>query len=113
MPDAKPTRRKSFRWRREPHATGLAGICQGERGWQLRYGEEQVGTVAVAYKGGSRSEREGYYWYARSDELGVPLRSTAAERAYPDAESARADCLAWVKMHMEVAKQEGPPDVSA
>lgn len=94
-------KRRQLRWRRQPRATGLASVCQGERGYELTYGGERVASVAPAYKGWSR-EREGYYWSALSDALGVALRNTAGEGLlYETIEEAKEACRAYVREQLE------------
>jgi len=46
----------------------------------------------------------GYYWFACDDNLGIPLRNTCCTPV-PDIETAKADCMAYVKGCM--ARKEG------
>ena len=90
-------KRKTLRWRREPRATGLAGACQGTRGWELRWGEELIGEASVL----SRHDRyaEGpWYWWAGGRS--VPNRNTVWEPLIETAEEAKTACLAYVRLHL-------------
>lgn len=82
-------------WSREPREKGLAAVCQGERGWHLKADGKMIGTVRPHYKGFSR-EKIGYYWYARSDELGIPVRNTAGIKHYATPEEAKEACKKYV-----------------
>lgn len=98
MSATKKTRSPTLRWRREPRERGLAGVVQGELGYQLWLGSERIATVAVYYEFGRHSRKLGYYWVARNDALGVPLRNTAdGGRIYATADDAKAACLEYVR----------------
>lgn len=89
-------KRKQLRWRREPRETGLAGVCQGERGWELRYGGEDVATVSR--HGHDRWNPTGWHWWARNDGLGVVWRNTSAEKlTYKTPEEAKVACRSYVE----------------
>jgi hypothetical protein len=84
-------RKPTLHFRRVPREKGLAAICQGERGYYLFYGDEKVATVAV-YQLFST-----YYWYARHDELGIPLKNTCVNGdLYASIDDAKAACRAYV-----------------
>lgn len=91
-----PTRKRSvtLRWKRVPRETGLRAVVQGPRGWRLHWGPHELATVAVLYKGFSR-QMDGWFFVARDDAHGVPLRNTCGERGLPAAE-VRATCVAYV-----------------
>jgi hypothetical protein len=62
----------------------------------LKVGGEDVGKVS-ARRMGMRFEYSGWYWYAVSDRLHVPLRNTAAEDTYyKDIEEAKRACKEYV-----------------
>lgn len=94
-------------WKREARAKGLAGVCQGERGFDLyartERGVEKIASVRPLYAGLLRSGKRGYYWYARHDGLGVRLRNTASEKPYATIVEAMAACLAYVQS--EIARR--------
>jgi hypothetical protein len=102
-------KRKILRWRREPRATGLAAIAQGERGWELWYGDTRIGTVSIRAKGWGR-EKLGYYFYAGDERFGVPRKNTASEPPFPDVEDAKAACRAYVEEHLRRGTDTGKPD---
>ena len=88
---------KRLTWRKEPDEQGrLARVCQGERGYDLRCDGRKIGHV--------RPVSHGYYWFACDDNLGIPLRNTCCTPV-PDIETAKADCMAYVKGCM--ARKEG------
>lgn len=82
-------------WRQEPRETGLAGVVQGERGYDLCYGGEKIGSVRPCYEGFNRRKR-GYFWYAHSEKLGVPLHNTSRSPV-ADIEVAKVECRAYVQ----------------
>lgn len=50
-------------WRRQKRESGLAGVCQGTRGYELwADGKTIIAHVAPLYKGWTR-EQIGWYWY--------------------------------------------------
>lgn len=93
-------KKKRLRWRREPRETGLRGVVQGTRGHELRYGGETIATVS-ARCGATRYDVIGWYWYARNDELGIPLLNTAARGDYYDSDTdAKVAAKAYVEKHL-------------
>lgn len=78
-------------WRKQPNETGLARVCQGTRGFELRQGKETLAVVAVL---GGRYSRGPWYWYGMG-------RNTASQPA-PTFDTAKAEALAWVKSQLEV-----------
>lgn len=71
-------KRPRLAWRRQPRELGLAGIVQGERGYQLRHQGKCLGGVYPIYLGFSR-KRIGYHAYGRWEEYGVPYLNTCEE----------------------------------
>jgi hypothetical protein len=59
MSEQKP--KVTARWRKQPKATGLAGMGQGPRGMQLREGDKLIISVAVIQAFWDR--KTGWYWY--------------------------------------------------
>ena len=99
MPAEKKPR---LRWRRQPDRTGLASIGQTARGAELRDGEAILGAVYSHYPGSHLTRpQDGWYWVARDDERGIPLRNTVGQKGgiYPvaDFERAKADCESYVR----------------
>lgn len=82
-----------LRWRREPNETGLRAVGQGERGYDLMYGDECIGRARPLTRGW-RTGPSGYYWHARAGGL---LRNTAGDPGYATVDEAKAACMAWVK----------------
>lgn len=80
-------------WRREPHETGLASVCESPRGWILKLDGEDVGHVSMCRVGWQ--EYRGWYWYARSDDDRIRPRNTSGEPVSTDVE-AKASCRAYV-----------------
>jgi hypothetical protein len=77
-------------WRRIPRSTGISGtIHNPTRGWELRRGEELIASLGMS--------ADGYYWSAPSTNT-RRWRNTAAEKLYfPDRESAKKHCVAWLR----------------
>lgn len=82
-------------WKRQESEKGLAAVCQGERGYDLRIDGQCVGRVRPVEKWGGG----GYWWYAVSEEHGIPLKNTALS-PMPTIGEAKALCLAYVKEHL-------------
>lgn len=93
-------------WKREPRETGLAAICQGERGFHLNLNGINIGSVSPLYKGFGR-DKIGYYWCVGSaPEIKLPYRNTANRRpAYATVEEAKEACKAYVLECLESAKK--------
>jgi hypothetical protein len=95
-------------WRRQPNETGLARVCQHERGAELRLNGDIVGHVAPVI--GNFRTTVGWYWYARADgpKL-IPLCNTHAQPV-STMDAAKADCEAYVRerLGMPKPKRRGP-----
>lgn len=95
-------------WRRQPNETGLARVCQGPRGAELRLcvpGQkpERIGTVSARRGLGDYG---GWYWTAWSRDGRVPRYNTVDSECGPvktfsTIEEAKADCFAYVKACLE------------
>jgi hypothetical protein len=94
-------RAPQLRWRRQPNETGLARVCQTERGYDLRMGEEVLAQVRPTYAGFGR-QSEGYYWFARSGDW-LPLKNTASTPV-ATMEEAKREAEAYVRRYLP-AKQ--------
>ncbi len=82
-------------WKREPNETGLARVCQGKRGWDLRINGNRIAMVRPWTKGFDRTVR-GWYWYGGSDALAVPRMNTC-DSPTKTSEEACAECEAHVR----------------
>ena len=68
------TEKPRLRFRRQERERGLARIGAAPRGWDLMYGDENVGYVSPL-GGGWRGEVSGWYFVACRDNL-IPLLNT-------------------------------------
>lgn len=83
----------SLRWKRQPKDKGLAGVCQGERGFDLCENGITIGYVRPLFKGLSR-EKVGYYWYGCSKNTSnVPVETI---------EEAKSKCLEHCKLMLSI-----------
>jgi phosphoenolpyruvate carboxylase len=69
-------------------------VCQGERGYDLKYGGKRVAYVRPLR--GLNRATVGYFCVARCDELGIDLRNTCDTPA-PTIEEAKSQCIAYVR----------------
>ena len=85
----------ALRWKKKPRPTGLAGVCAGPQGSTLRDGETEF---ASAYFISNRygHKIDGWYWVARNDEAGVPLKNTCKEPV-PDEATAKEAAMTYVR----------------
>ena len=90
-----------LRWKKTPPPTGLAGVVCGPMGSELR----ADGHVFARTQALGRSSSS-WFWVARSDEHGVPLRNTCHEPVSTE-EAARAAALAYVREHLAAAAKKG------
>lgn len=83
-----------LRWRRESRETGLRAVVQGERGYELWYGDERVASASPY---GRYRPEQGYYWSAPSNErLGIALKNTASQPV-ATIEEAKEQAMAYVR----------------
>jgi len=97
MPSASPGPHKPVvRWRKQPSEQGHARIGQSPRGFEVTLDGECIGGAFSA-----RASWSGpHYWYCYVSDHPqgrVPRRNTASSERYPDVESARAACAAYVR----------------
>lgn len=85
----------SMRWKLQPYRTGLAAVGEGPRSSDLRIDGKRVATVH-AMGGGWRGPVRGWYFVARCDELGIPLRNTHAT-IVSTVDEAKAQAVAYVR----------------
>jgi hypothetical protein len=84
-----------MRWKRKPRPTGLAGVVAGPQGSSLREdGIEYASTGFISKRHGHAVE--GWYWVARNDGAGVPLKNTCGNPV-TDESTAKAAAMAYVK----------------
>jgi hypothetical protein len=69
------------RWRKQPNEQGLARICQGQRGFELRENGETLMHVSPT--------KTGWYWYG----LGKNTHSNPTETA----DQAKAEAISWLR----------------
>lgn len=82
-------------WRKEPHETGLARVCQGPRGAELRIDGTLVAHVSALRVGFSR-DYDGWYWYCGTEPaLGILHRNTC-RAPVSTIDEAKAACRAYV-----------------
>lgn len=85
-----------LRWRREPRATGLMSVGQGERGYDLIYGDTEVANVSVYNKMWTK-DKIGYFWSCgTNEELNIEHCNTA-HRPVLTVEEAKDEALAYIK----------------
>jgi hypothetical protein len=83
----------ALRWKKNPRPSGLYGVIAGPQGSKLRDGGIEYANTRCLSRS---SERKGWYWVARNDEAGVPLKNTCYEPV-PDEAAAKAAAMAYVK----------------
>lgn len=93
----------ALRWKRNPRPTGLAGVCAGPQGSQLRDGDHSYATTNYSGRFGSR-EPKGWFWVARNDSAGVAWKNTC-ENVMETEEEAKAEAMAYVRACIKA--QEG------
>lgn len=84
-----------LRWKKDEAATGLARIGAGPRSSMLHDGVTKYASVYAHHRFG-RGGMTGWYWVARNDEAGVPLKNTC-NTPYKTEDEAKAAALEYVK----------------
>ena len=74
------------RWRKEPSASGLASVCQGVRGYQLR----ENGVTLIHVSPVEKWCEFRWYWYG----FGI---NTYKKRHFDSADDAKKDAILWMK----------------
>lgn len=92
-------KRPSLRWRKKPRPSGLAGMVAPDA-HELRLGDVRVATASELRQGG-------WYWVARADELGIPLRN-ASGTPVATAGEAKAAAMAYVKECLSATPSQEP-----
>lgn len=67
----------------------------GPRGWEVCVDGRRVGAVSPLFVGWS-NDRDGWYFVAADDKLGIPLRNTCGERGVSE-EDVKKSAVAYVK----------------
>ena len=86
--------RKPMRWRREARARGLAGVCQGWRGFELVSDGEVIAHVAGF---GDRYAPDRFYWY------GLNTNTLWQKLTFGSVEEAKSHA-------MQSAREANPPN---
>lgn len=85
----------------EPSERGLAGVCQGPRGYIISADGEKVGRVSCTYI--DRLSRKGMYWYYYASGEGIPHANTCNDvPRLKTKEEARDACVAYVKENLRL-----------
>jgi len=84
--------------KREENERGLARVCQGPRGFEIRIKGERVGHAMWGRNFGQAYGSGYWFWYAGSERYSVP-RKNASDEPFETAEAARDACLAYVRKH--------------
>lgn len=92
------TSKPRLAWRKQPRERGLAAICQGERGYELRLAGETVMAVAPKTEPFNRYVVTGWYWY------GLGANTARVPVATP--EIAKAQALQYAKAKLKEREQE-------
>ena len=89
-------------WKKQPRERGLAGVCQIQRGYDLRIDGKEVGGGLWC------RNKDPWMWaVAKDDFLGIPWNNSAARGVYyQDIERAKAECKAYVVKCLK-AREEG------
>jgi hypothetical protein len=96
-------KKPQLRWKKNPRPKGLAGVCSGNPGHQLRYGDRDCGS---AYEHNNRFDRkEGWYWVARMGDE-VPPYNSCNDAAILTEDEAKAAAMSYVKLHLAKAPKK-------
>jgi hypothetical protein len=88
-------------WKRQANESGLAGVCQQERGWDLRANGVCVASVRPARRGFER-DTVGWWWSCPSDDTrGIGWKNTASA-AVKTPEEARDACEYYIRKAMNL-----------
>lgn len=79
-------------WKREEKSSGIAGVRQGPRGYNLNVNGERVASVNWV-----RMCNAWMWSVAKNDDLGIPWSNSSARGVYyQDIERAKMECKAYV-----------------
>ena len=93
----------ALRWKKNPLPTGLARVCAGPQGSQLRDDGHRYATTNYARGFGSKDPK-GWFWVARNDSEGVAWKNTCETLLQTEGE-AKAAAMAYVRACIKA--QEG------
>lgn len=94
-------KRPRLTWRKEPNETGLARVCQGPRGFELRHAGVRVGSVAPSTgMGNARYTINGWYCYGSWIDWGVPSINTC-QTLVKTPEEAKEILMAHFREHID------------
>lgn len=88
------TKKPRITWRKQKDEQGLSSIGQSPRGYILFVNGIEVASVSA--KPAGWMNWNGWYWIARSDELGVKWRNTSSEKPFTEIEDAKVACRNYV-----------------
>lgn len=95
----------ALRWKKNAPKRGLAAVVAGPRGHTLNDGGEYFASVnALLNRDRTGPRYKGWYWVARNDARGVPLKNTCYEPCADEAE-AKAAAMAYVKKCLAEQKE--------
>ena len=83
-------------WSRQPNETGLARVCQSERGKDLKLLGCRIAYVRPFGRWRALESEAQWYWVAFDTAKGIPLRNTSSEPC-ATMEEAQAQCEAYVR----------------
>jgi hypothetical protein len=84
-------KKPSLRWSKESHLSGVARVCEGPRGWILKYGGVEVAHLSHWTPAGFSRENRGWYWSSPlNEELGIRHVNTYSHTG-PDWEYSELD----------------------
>ena len=92
-------------WKKTPRSKGLARVCEGELGYDLRMDGIQVGGANPLFAWSSPRTKIGYYWSVRS--LGAIKHKNTADAPVATMEEAQTQCLAYVRKCLDDAATTG------
>ena len=89
----------ALRWKKEGREKGVAGVCQGPRGFDLMLDGVRVASVRF-YQRTTKA-----WWSARLDPW-LPIENTCRKPA-ASIEVAKEQAMTYVKTHLEAAIKSG------
>lgn len=92
--------KQRFTWKKQANERGLAKVCQGQRGFDLRLNGEPIAHVRPF---GWGNDKKGWYWYGCS--------KNTSDKPSATPEEAKIECLEHCKAHIaqqpELSKKFG------
>lgn len=94
-------------FKRDARETGLARVCQGPRGYEIRADGKRVGHVSPLCP--DRWIITGWYWYcAANDAMNIELRNTA-KTPVKTVDEAKAQAKAYIVECLKASSKAGKP----